>query len=226
MLFSEKDSELLKQAFENYNDSVMEALPTDEELESINFSPRFEKKMQRLINRQKKPYYSMINTAAKRVACIAIIVLVGLTATTLSVEAIREPFINFVIETYEKFTSIIFQKDLPPEKLFFTEAIPKYIPDGFVLETQEDDEFGLMMVYKNAENEYIIYSIETADAMTIQLDTENTNCNKIEINNSDGIIYENKGEVTVVFADEQNVFTVSGDISRSDAMKIAKSIKI
>lgn len=32
------------------------------------FSPEFEKKMKKLINRRNKPYYKLINTAGKRTA--------------------------------------------------------------------------------------------------------------------------------------------------------------
>lgn len=59
--------------------------------------------MNKLIHRQNKSYYKFINTAAKRVACV--IAAIGITAsvTVMSVDALRNAFFYFLMETFEKF---------------------------------------------------------------------------------------------------------------------------
>lgn len=73
MHFSEKDTMKLKQAFEEYNSEMLSDLPTEDRLKKIFFSPRFEKKMKKLINGQKRHFYQIADTAAKRAACISVI---------------------------------------------------------------------------------------------------------------------------------------------------------
>lgn len=104
-LSKELDKKLIL-AFELYNKELCESLPSEEELKSITFSDAFEKKMKKLISMQKKSYYYMINTVGKRVAIILLTLFISLTATTFSVKALRESVIEFIIETFEKFTKI------------------------------------------------------------------------------------------------------------------------
>lgn len=72
-----------------------------------NFSPKFEKEMQQLIKSQ-KGFLKLINTTAKRVACIIISTLIITASTVFSVEALREPFVeavqNFFINVKELLT--------------------------------------------------------------------------------------------------------------------------
>ena len=70
------------------------------------FSVEFERKMQKLIKRRNKPYYRMINTFGKRVACIALIILVASTVTILSVDALRNAVADFFVSIYEKFSTV------------------------------------------------------------------------------------------------------------------------
>ena len=52
------------------------------------FSDEFERNMKRLTARRKKPYFRMINTVQKRVACAAAIMLVGASAAIINVDAV------------------------------------------------------------------------------------------------------------------------------------------
>lgn len=68
----------------------------------ITFSDSFNQRMTNLINSQRKPYYKLVNTAAKRVAIIFLLILTVLT-TALGVKAIREPIFRFIKQMYESF---------------------------------------------------------------------------------------------------------------------------
>ena len=72
MYKSKQNLDILYRAFDEYCKYYMTTLPGKEELEKITFSPEFEAKMEKLVNKQKKPYYYMINTVAKRVAWIIV----------------------------------------------------------------------------------------------------------------------------------------------------------
>ena len=105
-MFTEREKQQLRGYFALYTKAYRATLPTEEELEKISFSERFERRMEKLIRRQRRFYYAWIDTVGKRVAWIAVGLLACLTVTTFSVDAIREPVAKFMVETYEKFSRV------------------------------------------------------------------------------------------------------------------------
>lgn len=83
-----KTDEILKRAFIDAQIDRLDCLPH-------RFSDRFEQKMQRII-RSQKGVLKLVNTVGKRVACIALAVIICLATTVFSVEALRKPFIEAV----------------------------------------------------------------------------------------------------------------------------------
>ena len=79
-----------------------------EELESEEphaFSKKHIKKMTRMIRDQKKPYFKLICTSGRRAACI-IITIIALSASALSVRAIREAIFDFITKNFSDHTVI------------------------------------------------------------------------------------------------------------------------
>lgn len=226
----------LYEAFDLYSKELCETLPSDEELANISFSDEFEEKMQKLIEKQKKFYYYWLNTAGKRAAAVIAALFVGLTAVTFGVKAIREPFLRFIVETFEKFSSIIFMNDddnsgqssISADADFEFEAVePSYIPEGFVLDSKIDDFLWFQAIYINSENSSVItYTQTMVDDTVMQADTEDTTYNKIQINGYEAISYTRNGNNTVVFNSDKYVFSVTGSIDMDEIIKMAESIEI
>ena len=109
--------EKLKLALERYTESWLEGLPSDGgQTADPGFSPDFEKKMNRLVSREKLPYYQWINTLGKRVAVFAISLIIVLAAMVTGVKALRDPVVHFAVRAYEKISTITVNKrDVPDE---------------------------------------------------------------------------------------------------------------
>jgi len=96
---------------EKFKQAVFEALTPEyekavpQEQDHI-FSSDFEKKMSRLIKRRSKPYFMMINTAGKRAACFIIGIVVASSLAIVNVEALRNAFVDFFMNIFEKFAII------------------------------------------------------------------------------------------------------------------------
>ena len=60
------------------------------------FTQKHNKKMGKLIKRQRKPYFKLISTAGRRAACIVVAIIV-FSAYALSVKAIREAVYDFIV---------------------------------------------------------------------------------------------------------------------------------
>lgn len=168
-----------KNAFREVVSSEFAHIPCDEGSIDYTFSERFNKKMDKLIKAQRKSYYFLINTAAKRVAVIFVAFLTMFTAS-MSVKAIREPVINFVVEVYESFTRYFFDGDT-------TDNIDKVytitdLPSGFTEFNKFENETNITTVYQNSNGNIIEFTQGISDNTTFNIDTENSIYKEIYVN--------------------------------------------
>ena len=105
--------------------AISEALTREYELSvpahnnDYKFSDKFTRKMNKLIGRQRKPYYQMINTASKRVACIFIVIFIAAFTTIMSVSALRNAFKDFFMSIFQ--TIQRYQQMLKAMRLHWTQ---------------------------------------------------------------------------------------------------------
>lgn len=125
-------------------------IPTDEDSIDYTFSERFEKRMNRLLKLQRKPYWKYVNTASKRAAVIIAAVLTVFTAA-FSVKAIREPIISFIKQVYETFTHYSFGGD-EIEKITKEYKIT-VLPDGFKQTDKIQNDNCIITEYTNASGD-------------------------------------------------------------------------
>ncbi len=224
-MFSKKSNlDALYEALDAYTRETAESLVVPPEFEHT-FSSEFETSMQQLISKNNKPCYKYINTVGKRVAGIAVIMLTCLVVALFSVKSLREPFIDFVVKTYEKFTSLFVDKeDYTTE---FKVMLPQYIPEGYELEeVPQTDEKAYMCRYVNNNGEIINYIQSINGYYQITVDTEKTTHEKIFVNSIDAVYYTNKNKNCLVLGNGTYTFSISGYISKEELIKIAESIDI
>ena len=80
--------------------------------ENYEFSAKFKKRMEKLIKRYEKPYYMLINTAAKRAACIIVCIIVAISALTLCVRAFLPDVWNMIIEWFDEYVLVGYDADV------------------------------------------------------------------------------------------------------------------
>lgn len=230
MMFNQKEKAILYEAMDLYCIEFCKTLPTDEELSDITFSEEFERKMQKLIHKEKKFYFTWFNTIGKRVAAIILVILLSFTTITFSVRALREPVIRFIVETFEKFSNVVFVNDKSKEDIIidftFEKTIPTYIPEEYKFDSDFEYDNAYQVMYVNASNSTIIYSQQINNDSILQANTENVTYQNIVINDYPAIYYSNKGTNTVIVSGERYTFTVEGTIEKELLIKIVESIKI
>lgn len=89
----------LKEAVRLYAQKMADSFPDEREVSDVVFSDGFERKMNRIIKQRKKPFFKIFNTAAKRAACAAAVFIVILSLS-LSVKAVREPFLKLLQKVF------------------------------------------------------------------------------------------------------------------------------
>lgn len=195
------------------------------EYEDHVFSKVFEKKMHKLIKRRSKPYYQIINTAAKRVACVAVVVIIASMTTILSVKAWREAFFGFFVDVFEKFSVVqSAQSNSSPEKI---EDIYEITCDmsGYDVDFKDDSDYSIKTRYKN--NDKIITLNQTTKSMyDMNMNTEKSKIENVAVNEYTAVYYtDNHGYATLIWDNGDYIISLGSNISKNELIKIAESVK-
>lgn len=217
-------------ANEKFKQALTEALMPEYEInvpvsEEHTFSPEFEKKMKKLIKRRNKPYYKMINTFGKRVACTAAVVLILSSVTIINVDALRNAFSDFFVRTYEKFSTVQPVEDnTAPETLENIYTIT-YNLDDFKVIYENKDTFSYDITYLKDDividfNQHIKdynFNINTEDAEEI------TN---IDINGHNAIYFiDNNDYCNLIWDNRDYIISLSSNIGENILIDIAESVQ-
>ena len=200
-------------------------LPDADENEHV-FSSDFERKMQKLIKRRKKPYYKIINTLGKRVACIAVIVLVASSVTVLSVDALRNAVADFFVSIYEKFSTVqSVDEDKPAPTTIEDIYAITYNLDGYKVVFENNNEFSRDITYVNSDI-IIEFSQYTKDMYNKNVNTEDAEISTTEINGTEAIIFlDNHNYYNIILNSDDYVFDIGSNIGKDALIDIAESVQ-
>ena len=203
--------EEFRKAFRQVVSEEFSDIPKDEASIPITFSRRFEKRMEKLIRNERKPYWFLINTASKRAAIIIAVFLMLFTAS-FGIKAIRDPIVKFIKEIYNTFIAYSVEGDVAEkiEKRYYL----NYLPEGFELTDEFIDENSVCVKYINSFGEVIRFTQSMTEGTNFSLDNENgavtsETVSGIEIN------FYNDGENRIAFWSHDRYFF---DISTNSNM--------
>ena len=141
------------------------------ENKDITFSKEFERKMDKLIKKDKRIHFSVRRTIRKGLIAAIIAIIVTFTGL-MSVSATRTPFIEFIKKVFPQFNEItLSEESTPPVERIETEYTLTDLPEGFEISVYQKDELGIFTVWKNSNNSEIMFSQEILDP-NLSIDTE------------------------------------------------------
>jgi len=213
----------LAQALALYEEQWITSLPSDEELDQLYTpSPRFERRMKRLFLHQQKPYYPYTNRAWKRVVLAMVLVLL-LFAASMSVSAIREPIIRFVVEVYERFSSLFFQNAEDSDE--WVTYRPTSLPKEFLFKSEELLAGITIQHYQNSVGAEIRLKQYQWSKVELQINTEGVARDDVEVNGNQGVFYHNAGVSNLIWSEGEYTFWLEANLTKSDLLGIAISVK-
>lgn len=155
--------------------------------------------------RSKENVRKIIRMTSK--VAVAVMVFLGvLTTTVMSVDALRVPVFNFIIERFDGFTSIRTQ-DIPDAstKDPFT-ILEGLIPMDYA-QTLYSDEAGMMFALYENTNENSISLDVIFDGVFVNIDTENAEYSEIFLSDYKAILIEKNGYQVIWTDDEKITYT-------------------
>lgn len=217
--------EMLAQAAAELADAINESLPEPSEC-NHQFSPRFEKKMKRLIRKTHHPiFYRTLRT----VASIVLVILIGFGSTlAVSAEA-REIVFGWVKQQYENFYEYFFEGEV--ESTESAKYQPGWMPEGCDFVTSYETAGGEVYIYSDVEDTLIQFSY------TSEIDNETLFVDGVEYRKEEAIIHNRTGEFYIAQVDDKTngliwtdetetvLFFVSGNYDKETLVKIAESVE-
>ena len=103
---------------------------------------------------------------------IIVAIVIALTCTVLSVDALRQRVKNFVIETFEKFSIITFNDNLNTPKEIKEYYSPSYIPKGYEISQVKKVEIDNFILYENKNGSEIHFTQICINYQQSYIDTQ------------------------------------------------------
>jgi hypothetical protein len=200
------------------------------------------KRFERFIRRQENNYtfknaVKKAGSVAKRVAIILLILFVTAFAVTMSVEALRTRFIEFLVHTTSQYTQIGIQEYDAHDQIMMEDKgqnfIDRYRPMAIdtsvffnqIIHASHDS---IEIYYEKPENTdvYIIFSGYVAGAKMI-MDTEKADVvREIDIKGNKGLFVLKDGVVSISWPQDDYYFRILTTLGEEEAYKIAESVDI
>ena len=208
----------------------------DDSAPDFALPPEFDRKMKRLIARHdRKETFNKIRKRTVRFlpkAAIFLLVLLGsFTIVVASVQALRVKALNIILNIQNQYTSIQTKDENNGQTKQATEQIPpnwsgyvpNYIPHGFkVVKTEERDMLNAIY-YSNEQGQTIRFTQYRSSDTDLRVDTEDATVQNISIHNSDALLAEKQGLVSIVWK-EEFLFSLIGEVDKAEMIKMAESI--
>ena len=217
--------EKLKEAFRLSNKDFLGSIELVPE-ENVCFSLGYKRKMAQLIKRQKRPYWKYVNTVGKKIAAFALVFMM-LFGLSMSIEAVREPVVRFVVSVFDRFSELFVDKSetiIAPDKIeevFTITGLPSEFKETFFdltkthVETEWSDGKKKISLYQSIMNSKITFDTETPNITKICIDG-------VEIyymykNNKTQIFWRDSSYIFIIeytdFVSEENVIGLYESLS-------------
>lgn len=205
-----------------------ESLPED--IPEYTFSHKFQRRMDKLLRRQRRsPAVRAALTYARR-AAIFVLAFVALSfSVRMTVDAaFRRQVLQVVVQVFSDFTEFRYTSDVKtdeqPGELEFT-----YLPEGMVETDRELDTLGFYICWKNKSGEFVELDqvlVDDNTDMKLYLDTEDAEITHFQVHGEETIGIEKGLDHTVQWTEGQFVYTLSGTIPMEELEKVAEGIQI
>lgn len=219
--------EMLRIAAAKADQAIRDSLPHPADCD-LQFSPRFERKMKRVIRRGRHPVaYKFLH----RAACLLVVVtLVGASWLTVDAEA-RGAFFAWVRQQYENFVEYRFA-GLAPDEEMTTNFAPTWLPEGYE-ETKAQSASGTSTkTYSNSDGQAIHFMYSAgADATSLFVVSESMTTVKVIVGTQEADFCQDadpeNANVLVWHSESGEVlFCISAPLPRDEMVRIAESIAV
>lgn len=218
------DDDFLYSHMKDAENLMMTAIPDEIEL-NHQFSKRFLRKMKTLLKYERRtPIMRSTVHHAKTAAAVFLIFLSIAFTTTMSVDAYRIRFFEFVTTVWDELTSIVIGSSENADHDTLSPIAPTYVPIGFEIIDQQSDQYENTIRYLHEDGVEILYSQQLTTQSEFILDTEGVEPNSVIIGSQEVYIFLNKGTTQLYWNDKFHFYHLISRCNENELLKMAESI--
>ena len=203
----------------------------EKEIEELNSQPEYqpdphEEKMimetiDRTLQRQRwKHAFKTAGRAIQKVSVFLAILLIGVCTTVITVEAIRVPFINWLLSLQEDSSTIHFKEESDMTDITFG-----YLPEGYEASLVSADSKTTYYSIENDVGNVIFLMINSLDSDSgLNVDTENAEVSEFSLNGKKAISVKKEDRNTLIWTVGQYSCILEGQLSIEEMIRIAENI--
>lgn len=206
----------------------LSALP--EQAPEHEFSPKFRRKVEKLLRRQRRsPAVNAALRYGRRAAAFALVFLTLSFSCLMTVNAaFRERVIQAVVQVFQDFTEFIYTSDSAavgkPGNLVFT-----YLPEGMEEQDREQNAIEFYVYYESPDGAFMELSqilVEDGTEVLLGLDTENAKVTYFEVHGVEAMGIKKGLDHTIHWTEGSSVYTLSGTVPMEELKLVAEGIQI
>lgn len=211
--------EMLYQYAPQAREIWLDTLPQKDEISLFTCSGRFRRKMERLLRQQRRsPQANRALHNLKRIVAVFLIAVTITFAGLMTVEAVRQKVIEFVVHVYHELTQYEYSSD--KEAAALPELRFDYLPAGMEFVTDETHtDFWRHILWENGSGQYLNLRCVAASknsSDTLIVDTEDAQTSTCIIQGHETTILMKNGTTTILWVDEVAHYTIQSDLELSE----------
>lgn len=223
-MISEKE---LQAAARKCEKAMMDSLPDPDECDAV-FSPKFERRMKKLILQTDHPFRYWIQ---KSVACFLLIVLLGGGGLITFSTEVRAAFFGWIREVYGAYFEYHYvgENQSAPEDIVYH---PTWVPDGYEMTSEIHYPGGGDITYRK-ENEGMVGFSWSKDIKSslFQIYPETAEIKNTFIRDCPADLYLEHGEdlssaLVWTNREERVIFVISATLSEDEIIRMAESVEV
>lgn len=222
-MISEKE---LQAAARKCEKAMMASLPDPDECDAV-FSPKFERKMKKLILQTDHPFRYWIQ---KSVACFLLIVLLGGGGLLTFSTEVRAAFFGWIREVYETYFVYHYEGENQDtsENIFYN---PTWVPDGYEIILKKIGPVNTNITYQNSDGNLASFLYTTnSESTKYWISREGVDVQRVFVGNYPADLYldqEKEGGNVLIWVDEEKntIFDIWATFSIDEMIKMAESIE-
>lgn len=203
----------------------------EKEIEELNSQPEYqpdphEEKMimesiDRTLQRQRwKHAWKTASRIIQKVSVFLVILLIGVCTTVITVEAIRTPFINWLISLQKDSSTIHFKEESDMTDITFG-----YLPEGYEASLVSADSKTTYYSIENDVGNVIFLMINSLDSDSgLNVDTENAEVSEFSLSGKKAISVKKEDRNTLIWTVGQYSCILEGQLSIEEMIRIAENI--
>ncbi len=217
--------DMLREATAEVRDAILDSLSVSDNHQHI-FSQRFERKMNKLIRKQRAQHHVL-----QKVAIVFFALLMGCSVWLITDANASSVFLKWVQDVYEN--SIVYKFFGNTHKTGISNYCPTWLPEGYVESDTIVEDFQILIEYRSINDEIIYFHcMELGEHAQTETVLEGMMVpTQVIVNGMQGRFYQatdvtQSNELIWFDTEHDIVFNLSGHLDKSVMLHIAESVSL